>query len=127
MNNAEMLMKEIIKDTMIVVQALDANKIEIALSVLKRRQEKIESFSVLDKAEKPKDALMPLLEEYREKNDICIEKMKLRKDELEDQLFEVKKQKQTVYKTNKVSQQYKLAEAFLVGNRFDSNKKLRRP
>jgi hypothetical protein len=117
---AQVLLKDIIKDTIIINQALEAKKIDIALSVLKRRSERITLFKSLE--DKTDEALWILLEHFRVENDNCILNFKKLRTHFEEELMELKRKKQDVHFANKVNHKYKLAEAFLVGNRFDSNK-----
>jgi len=118
--DAQELLKDMIKDTIIINQALEAKKIEIALSVLKRRSERITLFKSLE--DKSEEGLWVLLDHFRTENDKCILNFKQLRITFEEELMELRRKKQDVHFANKVNHKYKVAEAFLVGNRFDSNK-----
>ncbi|MDK2867138.1 MAG: hypothetical protein PWP38_1453 [Clostridiales bacterium] len=117
----EEALKKIVNQTKLARRALEADKLEIALDVLSERQVAIESFTA-EKHEKT-EAVLTILEIFRVENEACMADMIAMKQKQESMMMKTKVQKRDVHYANKVNQKYKMAEAFLVGNTFDSYKK----
>lgn len=117
------LLSAIVKETKLIKNALKAKKLEIALETLAKRKELIDAFIALE--DKDKNSLQELIETFRLENEYCISEMKVLKSAIEQKFNKFKKEKKDVHFANKVNKQYKMAEAFLVGNKFDSKKKFK--
>ena len=118
---AQELLKEIIEDTITIINALEVKKLEIALEILSKRKEHIDQFVRLE--DKDETLLKDLLEEFKMLNDSCMKAMNDLKSYHKDELNVTKNKKNQVHFANKVNQQYKMVESFKVGNRFDSKRK----
>jgi hypothetical protein len=97
------------------------NQTRLALNILSDRQQMILDFT--SSKHERNDKLMTILEAYRLENEACIREMKMMKQKQEDMMRKTKVQKRDVHFASKVNQKYKMAEAFLIGNSFDSYRK----
>jgi|GEM_PF-2422641 len=115
------LLDKIIKETYAIKNALKAKKFDIALSILDDRQLLIDAFVAIEDDQKKQ--LDDLVEKFKIENDACMEALTALRTFYEEELSSNKVKKQELHFSNKVNQQYKLAETFLIGNRFDSRGK----